>query len=95
MWCRCIIWNILTQNLVFLYSVFFTLRRVCVCYLFYFNLHMLSLFIIADVPWCLVDGVVLENTNALQKAVCDAYTGTPPASCKAALEEATLICKNN
>mmetsp|Transcript_31071 Transcript_31071/g.52481 ORF Transcript_31071/g.52481 Transcript_31071/m.52481 type:complete len:181 (-) Transcript_31071:529-1071(-) len=34
------------------------------------------------VPWCLVDGAVLENTNLLQKAICDAYTGTAPASCK-------------
>lgn len=33
------------------------------------------------VPWCLVDGEVLENTNLLQKAICDAYTGTPPSSC--------------
>lgn len=33
------------------------------------------------VPWCLVDGAVLENTNLLQKAICDAYTGTPPSSC--------------
>lgn len=33
------------------------------------------------VPWCLVDGELLENTNMLQKAICDAYTGTPPASC--------------
>mmetsp|Transcript_110855 Transcript_110855/g.238685 ORF Transcript_110855/g.238685 Transcript_110855/m.238685 type:complete len:171 (-) Transcript_110855:237-749(-) len=33
------------------------------------------------VPWALVDGVVLENTNMLTKAVCDAYTGIPPASC--------------
>lgn len=35
------------------------------------------------VPWCLVAGEVLENTNLLQKAICDAYTGTPPESCKA------------
>eukprot|EP00598_Pedospumella_elongata_P014643 CAMPEP_0184986726 /NCGR_PEP_ID=MMETSP1098-20130426/17474_1 /TAXON_ID=89044 /ORGANISM="Spumella elongata, Strain CCAP 955/1" /LENGTH=69 /DNA_ID=CAMNT_0027511079 /DNA_START=35 /DNA_END=241 /DNA_ORIENTATION=+ len=34
------------------------------------------------VPWPLVNGVVLENSNLLQKAVCDAYTGVPPASCK-------------
>ncbi|CAM9436198.1 unnamed protein product [Ectocarpus fasciculatus] len=34
------------------------------------------------VPWVLVDGVLLENTNMLTKAVCDAYTGTPPASCR-------------
>lgn len=48
----------------------------------------------ADVPWCLVDGAVLENTNALQKAVCDAYTGVPPESCKGAVEEVTGRCKN-
>jgi hypothetical protein len=48
-----------------------------------------------DVPWCLVDGVVLENTNLLQKAICDAYTGTPPASCKASAEQETGRCKNN
>lgn len=33
------------------------------------------------VPWCLVNGELLENQNLLQKAICDAYTGTPPASC--------------
>jgi len=41
------------------------------------------------VPWVLVDGEVLENTNMLQKAICDAYTGTPPASCSHAQLEAT------
>jgi hypothetical protein len=41
-----------------------------------------------DVPWALVDGALLENTNLLQKAVCDAYTGSPPASCKGAQQEA-------
>eukprot|EP00428_Durinskia_dybowskii_P078889 CAMPEP_0170362256 /NCGR_PEP_ID=MMETSP0117_2-20130122/4239_1 /TAXON_ID=400756 /ORGANISM="Durinskia baltica, Strain CSIRO CS-38" /LENGTH=172 /DNA_ID=CAMNT_0010616669 /DNA_START=181 /DNA_END=699 /DNA_ORIENTATION=+ len=46
------------------------------------------------VPWCLVDGAVLENTNLLQKAVCDAYTGTPPASCKSTVEEVSGKCKN-
>jgi hypothetical protein len=35
----------------------------------------------SDVPWCLVDGEVLSNTNMLQQAICNAYTGTPPASC--------------
>lgn len=40
------------------------------------------------VPWALVDGALLENTNLLQKAVCDAYTGQPPASCKGAQQEA-------
>jgi len=39
------------------------------------------------VPWCLVDGVVLENTNLLQKAICDAYTGVPPASCSQPVTE--------
>mmetsp|Transcript_10060 Transcript_10060/g.15239 ORF Transcript_10060/g.15239 Transcript_10060/m.15239 type:complete len:170 (+) Transcript_10060:236-745(+) len=33
------------------------------------------------VPWVLVDGELLENTNMLEKAICDAYTGVPPASC--------------
>jgi len=47
-----------------------------------------------DVPWPLVDGVVLSNTNLLQKAVCDAYTGVPPASCKALAEVSSLRCKN-
>lgn len=34
------------------------------------------------VPWVLVDGNVLDNTQLLQKAVCDAYTGIPPQSCR-------------
>lgn len=38
------------------------------------------------VPWSLVDGSLLENTNLLQKAVCDAYTGDKPASCKLSLD---------
>lgn len=33
------------------------------------------------VPWVVVDNKVLENSNMLQKAVCDAYTGPPPTSC--------------
>jgi hypothetical protein len=47
-----------------------------------------------DVPWCLVDGTVLENTNLLQKAVCDAYTGVPPESCKYSAEVVSGRCKN-
>ena len=47
-----------------------------------------------DVPWPLVNGVVLENSNLLQKAVCDAYTGVPPASCKAVQSSADGRCKN-
>lgn len=34
------------------------------------------------VPWVLVDGTVLQNTDLLEQAICKAYTGTPPASCK-------------
>jgi len=51
------------------------------------------------VPWVLVDGSVLENSSLLQKAVCDAYTGTPPASCKGraveAAEPTADRCSNN
>jgi interferon gamma-inducible protein 30 len=35
------------------------------------------------VPWVVVDGDLLEYSSLLQKAVCDAYTGTKPESCKA------------
>ena len=34
------------------------------------------------VPWVLVDGELVDNTNALLKSICDAYTGPAPASCK-------------
>mmetsp|Transcript_33988 Transcript_33988/g.74112 ORF Transcript_33988/g.74112 Transcript_33988/m.74112 type:complete len:171 (+) Transcript_33988:174-686(+) len=50
------------------------------------------------VPWVLVDGQLLENTNMLTKAVCDAYTGTPPASCSFSEEvfsEKMVVCANN
>ena len=30
------------------------------------------------VPWALVDDVLLERTNLLQKTICDAYTGKIP-----------------
>lgn len=33
------------------------------------------------VPWVTVDGEYLEHTRMLQKAICDAYTGTKPESC--------------
>jgi len=33
-------------------------------------------------PWTLVDGVLLSNTNLLQNAICTAYTGPKPASCR-------------
>lgn len=34
------------------------------------------------VPWVLVNNQLLEHSGLLQKAVCDAYTGPPPASCQ-------------
>jgi len=47
------------------------------------------------VPWPLVNGVVLANTNLLEKTVCDAYTGPKPSSCKvAAQEKVTGLCIN-
>jgi interferon gamma-inducible protein 30 len=33
------------------------------------------------VPWITVNGKVLQDPSTLQQAVCDAYTGTKPASC--------------
>ena len=45
------------------------------------------------VPWPLVNGVVLENTNLLQKTICDAYTGPKPTSCKLLASEKS-ICLN-
>lgn len=34
------------------------------------------------VPWVLVDNKVLDNSNLLTQAICRAYTGPQPASCK-------------
>jgi hypothetical protein len=34
------------------------------------------------VPWVTVNGELLQHTGLLQKAICDAYTGTPPESCR-------------
>eukprot|EP01031_Cornospumella_fuschlensis_P036403 gene36403-44157_t len=34
------------------------------------------------VPWVLVDGTLLSNTNLLLQSICKAYTGPAPASCK-------------
>lgn len=55
------------------------------------------------VPWVLVNGNVVENSNALQKAICDAYTGSnPPLICQHMTKENYLEeqfeishCKNN
>lgn len=34
------------------------------------------------VPWVLVNGALLDNTNLLLQTICKAYTGPAPASCK-------------
>jgi hypothetical protein len=35
------------------------------------------------VPWVLINGNLLQNTKLLQKAICDAYSGTDvPSSCR-------------
>lgn len=34
------------------------------------------------VPWVLVDGAVLDNSDLVKAAVCKAYTGPAPTSCK-------------
>lgn len=33
------------------------------------------------VPWVLVDGTLLDNTNLLLHTICADYTGPKPASC--------------
>lgn len=45
------------------------------------------------VPWVVVDNTLLENSNMLQKAVCDAYTGPPPVSCQRLVETSTTEVK--
>lgn len=44
-------------------------------------------------PWILVDGVLLQYTNLFLQAVCKAYTGPSPASCKS-YEPAPTVCLN-
>lgn len=47
------------------------------------------------VPWVLVDGAVVQNTNALLATICKAYTGPSPASCKRFFKiDEALPCKN-
>lgn len=49
-----------------------------------------------DVPWALVNGELLEQTSTLglTRAICSAYTGTPPASCSFAVEKTVEPCFN-
>lgn len=44
------------------------------------------------VPWVLVNNQLLENTNALVQAICAAYTGPTPDSCKRFVEESEGKC---
>jgi len=45
------------------------------------------------VPWILVDGVLLENTNLLLPTICKAYTGPKPPSCRVLLKaEKNNLC---
>lgn len=47
------------------------------------------------VPWVLVDGKLLQNTELLKTSICQAYTGTKPPSCRGALSENhKSICMN-
>ena len=47
------------------------------------------------VPWCLVNGEVLQHEQLLTQTVCKAYTGPKPAACKAlGAPEADLRCYN-
>jgi len=47
------------------------------------------------VPWVVVDGTLLENTNLLLPTICKAYTGPPPASCQRLVKDAPKVCYNN
>jgi interferon gamma-inducible protein 30 len=47
------------------------------------------------VPWVLVDGTLLENTNLLLPTICKAYTGPTPASCSRYTAQVTNVCYNN
>lgn len=47
------------------------------------------------VPWVLVDNTLLSNNNLLTAAICKAYTGPTPASCKKFAAKATAdVCYN-
>eukprot|EP01036_Dinobryon_divergens_P033439 gene33439-43220_t len=47
------------------------------------------------VPWVLVDGTLLSNTNLLILSICKAYTGPSPASCRVAQKAVTAVqCAN-
>lgn len=43
------------------------------------------------VPWSLVNGELLENTNLLKKTICDAYTGIKPLTCRKIVDEEVMM----
>jgi len=47
------------------------------------------------VPWVLVDGLLLENTELLKRQICQSYTGTKPSSCRNLDSENKNVCLNN
>jgi interferon gamma-inducible protein 30 len=46
------------------------------------------------VPWVLVNGSLLSNNNLLTPAICKAYTGPTPASCKKLVKKEADVCFN-
>ena len=46
------------------------------------------------VPWVLVDGTLLDNTNLLLRTICAAYTGPTPASCPAVTADDSKCLKD-
>jgi len=46
------------------------------------------------VPWVLVNGKVLDNNALLTSAICKAYTGPAPASCKRLYSTDNSVCMN-
>ena len=47
------------------------------------------------VPWVLVDGQLVDNTDLLTTYICKAYTGPKPASCRFAESSKPEVCMNN
>lgn len=48
------------------------------------------------VPWVIVNGALLKNTALLQKAICDAYTGSDkPSSCSRSSEQVDVVVEHD
>jgi hypothetical protein len=46
------------------------------------------------VPWVLLDGNLVEHTDALLVSICKAYTGPAPPSCKRLYQKDASVCMN-